>query len=137
MSSTLTVRLGLAAVAIPLLFTTAEAQAPGEVTGLTVDDASMLHWNATPGAADYNVYRGLVSQLRTGVPLRCHGDEIAGLSFSTPEDPVPGQVFAYLVTAESVGGEGTPGTDSFGATRALLGRCDPVVRQHLLWAANA
>ena len=54
--------------------------APGEVTGVQFADGATLAWNTVSGANDYNVYRGQLSGLRSGVPGRCHGDEIAATS---------------------------------------------------------
>ena len=108
------------------------AQAPGEVTDVQMDGSSTLSWAATAGADDYNVYRGVLSWLHQGVPGKCHGDEITAISFQTQENPDVGSGFFYLVTAESTGGEGTPGNESAGPERALLGQCDNVVRKHLL-----
>jgi uncharacterized protein (DUF1800 family) len=108
------------------------AAPPPEVDNVTIDAASTLSWNAASGADDYNVYRGLLSEL-AGVPAKCHGDEIAGTTFGSPADPPPGEGFFYLVTAESdIDGEGTPGNESLGPQRGLLGSCDPVMRNHVL-----
>lgn len=106
------------------------AQAPGEVPNLDVDGTT-VSWGSVSGADDYNVYRGLVSSLGTA-PAGCHGDEITATSFDSPDAPAPGEGFFYLATAESAGGEGTPGTDSSSVERDLLGRCDDVVRAHVL-----
>jgi uncharacterized protein (DUF1800 family) len=105
---------------------------PGEVSNVALDGAGNLGWSAVPQAEDYNVYRGLLSGLTAGIPARCHGDEIAATAFSSPADPPPGDGYFYLVTAESAQGEGTPGTETGGATRTLLGTCDAVMRNHVL-----
>ena len=107
------------------------AQAPGEVANLQVGTSSTLTWSATASATDYNVYRGLVSSIETTTP-RCHGNEIIGTSFGSPANPPAGDAYFYLVTAESAAGEGTPGTTSAGALRPLSGKCDAVVRNHVL-----
>src|SRR5437867_11712991 len=112
---------------------TALAAAPGEVTGDVMSAASVLSWSAVAGADDYNVYRGFISWLKPGSGAMCHGDEIAGTSFSTPANPPLGLGYFYLVTAESnLNGEGTPGNDSLGNRRPLRGLCDAVVRDHVL-----
>lgn len=122
-------------VAVPLTVAAllpAFAQVPGEVTRVTIDKTSTLRWDTTPTATDYNVYRGLVDQLRAGVPLRCHANELIGISFVSAANPAPGTAYAYLVTAENGSGEGTPGTERSGAPRALLGKCDDVDRLQIL-----
>lgn len=110
-----------------------QAQTPPEVTNVRFSTKTSLTWNAASGSADYNVYRGLASQLRRGIPPRCHGDEITSLSFQTPEAPAPGEGFVFLVTGEAANGsEGTPGSPSAGGTRTLRGRCDPTMRTNIL-----
>lgn len=122
-SLALAVALGGAASAVP----------PGEVGGDRFSDQVTYTWNPAAGADDYNVYRGLLSALRGGVPGACHGDEIVGTSFPTPGVPPLGEVYFYLVTGEAnTGGEGTPGNDSNGVRRALLGSCDRTMRNHVL-----
>ncbi len=109
------------------------AQAPGEVRGVNFSDRAGVFWNPTTGADHYNVYRGNISELASN-PGRCHGFEVGGTSFSTPGDP-PGDSLGYffLITAETAAGEeGTPGTDSQGMPRPLLGSCRPVMRTHIL-----
>ena len=106
---------------------------PGEVGGLDLDQGSNLTWLPVAGADDYNLYRGRVSWLAVGDGAQCHGDEITGTTFKTPADPPVGDGYYYLATAESsTGGEGTAGTASGGGPRALRGRCDPIMRDHLL-----
>ena len=111
----------------------ARAAPPGEVAGLAIDQVSSLTWSATAGADDYNVYRGLTSWLIRGEGAQCHGDEITATAFASPASPPLGQAYYYLVTAESnLDGEGTAGVGSSGSPRALRGRCDPVMRGHVL-----
>ena len=106
---------------------------PGEVTGLDIGSTSSLTWAPVGGADDYNVYRGMISWLAAGIGPQCHGNEIIGTTFLSPAAPSPGEGYFYLVTAESnLGGEGTPGTTSSGAPHPMRGRCDPVMRNHLL-----
>jgi uncharacterized protein (DUF1800 family) len=86
-----------------------------------------------PGAASYNVYRGHVSGLSGGIPGRCHGYHVSGTTFASPSLPDPGASFFYLVTGEAASGaEGTAGNSSAGTPRALLGRCAPIMREHVL-----
>ncbi|UCF67572.1 MAG: DUF1800 domain-containing protein [Acidobacteriota bacterium] len=122
----------IAVLAVGLAVERAAAQAPGEVTGVSIDSSSTLSWDADPAADDYSVYRGLVSELQRGIGPRCHGDEITELAFISPADPSAGEAYLFLVTAESdAGGEGSPGTSSTGQARATLGSCDLVMRNHL------
>jgi uncharacterized protein (DUF1800 family) len=115
------------------LFATLVVGAPGEVQDVQLVDPSTLSWSATAGADSYNVYRGALSDLFSGVPARCHGFEIAATNFTSATAPDPGTAFVYLVTAESeIDGEGTAGVDSNSQARALLGACRPVMRTHLL-----
>ena len=110
----------------------AAAAVPGDVTGLAFSDNTTLTWSATADADDYNVYRGVVSQLG-GVPAKCLGDEIDTTSFPTATEPVAGTAFFYLVTGESdIDGEGPAGMETGGAPRDTLGTCDAVMRNHLL-----
>src|SRR5262245_41313730 len=109
------------------------AAPPGEVTGVLIGTSSQITWSPTAGSDDYNVYRGLIDWRRTGNGAECHGDEIAGTSFTSAADPPLGQGYFYLVTAEStLNGEGTAGTGSGNVPRPLRGTCDRVVRHHLL-----
>ena len=111
----------------------AYAQAPAEVTNVAIDTTSNLTWSPVVGADDYNVYRGSLSWLTAGDTAKCHGNEIPGLSFASTSIPPAGQGYFYLVTAESnVGGEGTPGATSAGAPRLVRGKCDSVIRGHVL-----
>jgi len=120
--------LVLAAGTVP-----AAAAPPGEVTGDTLNQSSVLSWSPVAGADDYNVYRGDIAWLRTHSGAECHGDEVAATSFSTPLQPATGRGFFYLITAESnLNGEGTPGSDSGGTPRPLRGTCDTVMRHHYL-----
>ncbi len=123
-------RLLLAAAA---LAPAGAAAAPPEVGGVRFADASSLAWNPVIGASHYNVYRGNLSELASGVPPRCHGFRLTSTSFSTPAPPPPAAAFVYLVTAESPAqGEGTAGSASSGVPRPLLGSCTAVMRNHLL-----
>ncbi|HZN02364.1 MAG TPA: DUF1800 domain-containing protein [Candidatus Polarisedimenticolia bacterium] len=109
------------------------AAPPGEVTGVQVGSSSQISWTTIAGAADYNVYRGLVSWLGRGDGAECHGDEIAATSFPSAANPPAGEAYFYLVTAESSSGEeGTAGTGTGGSGRPLRGSCDAIVRHHVL-----
>lgn len=124
--------LALASVLLWLAAAPAIAQIPGPVESLRFAGKSELAWDAAPAADDYNVYRGSAGQPGAGILLRCHGDEIPALSFTTEAIPPPGESFFYIVTGESGAGEGSAGNDSSGTPRSVLGRCDDVVRDHAL-----
>src|SRR5437870_2049745 len=117
-----------------LTITAALATPPPEVTGDRFTNKTTLAWNPVGGTGiDYNVYRGQLSGLRSGVPAQCHGDEVTATSFTTPAVPAAADGYFYLVTAENAAGEeGTPGTTSASVTRTLLGTCDKVMRNHVL-----
>jgi hypothetical protein len=120
----------MACVAVFVWFPAA-AQVPNEVQGLNVA-ATTLTWQAEATADDYNLYRGTLADLAAGAPPRCHGDEIVATSFSSPQDPAPGEGFVYLVTAEAAGGEGSAGLGPDGGERPLTGHCDAVARTHVV-----
>src|SRR5262245_60685024 len=125
-------RLASVAGAALLLGTVAASAAPpGEVTNVMFASSSQITWSSVAGSNDYNVYRGLLSWLRTGDGAECHGDEIAGTTFTSLPAPAVGEVYVYWVTAESnVDGEGAAGTGSGNIPRPLRGSCDRVVRHH-------
>lgn len=113
------------------VFTGTWAQAPPEVQGVVFDSDTSLGWSAASGAAAYDVYRGVISDLGAGIPARCHAYRVPATSFVTAATPELGKVYFYLVTGESAAGlEGTAGNDSQAIARARLGRCGPVVRNH-------
>jgi uncharacterized protein (DUF1800 family) len=106
------------------------AQSPGEVTGVGFSDVSTLSWNPVAGADFHHVYRGELQGIHAG---RCHGFELAGPPFGTGAAPPPGEGYFYLVTAESIAdGEGTPGSGSDLIERPLIGRCEAVMRNHVV-----
>jgi uncharacterized protein (DUF1800 family) len=121
-----------ALVAAVVAIAPARAQAPPEVGGVRFGPARELAWDPAGGASAYNVYRGSAAQLQAGRPPRCHVWNTAATTAPTPAPPPAGDAFVYLVTATSAGGEGTPGADSGGATRAVLGDCRSVMQHHLL-----
>ncbi|MCP3978231.1 MAG: DUF1800 domain-containing protein [bacterium] len=108
----------------------AAAQVPGEIQGVDFSNAQTLAWDSDGSAEFYNVYRGDLGVLGNGAP-RCHGHPVDGTSFATP-DPEPGTGYFYIVTGEAAAGEGTPGLESSGQSRATLGSCTNVVRHHVL-----
>ncbi len=94
-----------------------------------------LEWDPTPGATRYNIYRGLISVLRSNGRVRtsqmtCVANDTAqdldfdGLpDFTDPTYPPSGQAFYYLVTAENRFGEGSLGFDSGGLERVNDAPC--------------
>lgn len=123
------------ALVVSALFVVSAAFAapPAEVGDLAWSDSETLQWTPEAGAVGYNVYRGDLAELAAGVPPRCHASDLATPGHATPAAPAPGRAFVYLATGESAANEeGTPGFDSAAAERALLGRCDPVLRHHVL-----
>ncbi len=123
----------LTALAVALASWSAAAQTPGEIGNLSFTSGELLGWDAAAGAATYSVYRGELSGLRGGDPPRCHASDLVPTTVASAAEPEPGRGFVFVVTGESAGGEeGTPGDDSDSSPRPLLGRCDPVLRTHLL-----
>ena len=94
-----------------------------------------MQWAPTPGAATYNLYRGLVSALPGSYGL-CLQPGLVATNTTDPAVPATGTAFQYLVTAvNGLGEEGTMGFDSGGFERPNLTPCPggpPVVLQDLL-----
>ncbi len=109
------------------------AQAPGEIQGLQfAADAITLSWTGDPAAEFYNVYRAGVGDLAAGQYGDCHATGLALTGHASPDAPLPGQAYYYLVTGESTaGGEGPAGNQSGGSPRAILGGCTRTVRAHV------
>ena len=78
------------------------AQVPGEVQGVAFDDVAAFSWAPLAGADFHQIYWGDLSDLRAGKAARCHGFQISGSPFGTPEVPQLGEGFYFLVTGESV-----------------------------------
>lgn len=114
-----------------LLWTSAVASVPDEVTNAAFADNSTLTWAALHPSPDfYNIYRGSLSDLADGG--RCHGFDLRTNSFTADEEPGIGEGSFFLITAESLtDGEGTPGTGTGGAPRPILGACTPVMQAHV------
>ncbi len=90
------------------------ALVPGEVVNLRFDfNDFRLLWNPEPSAAEYHVYRDLLSNLSYGSFGVCRDDldgDRTDAQLEDFEEPLAGQGFFYLITAESLGGnEGTLG----------------------------
>ena len=105
---------------------------PPEVSnvGFTADGA--LRWSPIDVAAHYNVYAGDGRALQAGVPGRCYAHPVGETAIAIRETPAPGSYTFFLVTAETDAAEGSPGSDSQGDERSLLGHCAPVMRNHVL-----
>ncbi len=109
------------------------AQVPVEVPHAGFLDHDTMRWSHLADADHFNVYRGDLSLVQAGIPGRCHAFEVPGPTFTTLAAPQPGHGFLYLVTGVSdIDGEGTPGDDSDGNPRPLLGSCAGVMRNHVL-----
>ena len=103
---------------------------PDEVVLLKIDKTRVgpltratLEWSVPYLAVSYNVYRGLVSAVRSGGGVRtatmtrlaCHiatDADVDGLpDLADDSDPATGEAFAYLVTGNNLLGEGPLGGD--------------------------
>jgi hypothetical protein len=91
---------------------------PGEVLDLRFGDTQTLVWSPERAAEDYNLYRGLMSDLVGPGYGSCVQQHIPQPT-TTDGDPIaPGDGFFYLATAENrVDEEGTKGHDSNGIER--------------------
>jgi hypothetical protein len=85
-----------------------------------------LAWQPVSGAAGYHVYSVIFSGHLEVLPDVCRDaddDDPADRSFPEAVDPLPGEAFAYLVTAVIAAVEQSPGFDSRGLERALPAPC--------------
>jgi len=101
-----------------------------EVPGLDLTlgpvGSTRLAWQPVSGAAGYHIYRGIFSGHLEVLPDVCRDaddDDPADRSFPEAVDPLPGEAFAYLVTAVIAAIEQSPGFDSRGLERALPAPC--------------
>ncbi|MGH9748536.1 MAG: choice-of-anchor Q domain-containing protein [Candidatus Polarisedimenticolia bacterium] len=97
-----------------------------EVPGLQFATPSGLSWEPVSGAAAYHVYSGVIAGGGRTLPDTCRDpddDDRADLSFAEGFDPLPGEAFAYLVTAVIAAEEQSPGFDSRGLERILPVPC--------------
>jgi hypothetical protein len=112
--------------------------APGEVVGLTLGKSggsAVLEWTVPHRALVYNVYRGLLSVLRSVGQVRTSDmtqlaceiatdadlDELPDTSDAT--SPPVGNGYLYLVTAENLSGEGPLGPPGAVPVRLLDAHC--------------
>lgn len=101
--------------------------APPEVSGLGFASPAELTWESADEAADYHVYRS------SGTAFRCIGDEVQASLFPTPETPVPGAHWRYLIAGEAAdGSEGPLGPAGSGDGRPVLSSCAEAVRHAVL-----
>lgn len=83
-----------------------------------------LDWEFEQGALSYNVYFGLADRLQTGHPGFCYRPQASVNRAYMSDDPDPGKVFWYLVTARDAATEGSAGRRSDGTPRARPSPCD-------------
>ena len=97
---------------------------PREVLNLIFQsDKQTLAWDPERSVGRYNLYRGDLSSL-PGTYGSCLQAGISGESAADVTEPVPGQGFFYLVTAENrITEEGTKGFDSTPAERDNSSPC--------------
>ena len=89
---------------------------PGEVENLRLSDATTLNWDPERSVGRYNLYRGLLSAFPGGTYGSCQQSAIIGETATDAANPVSGQGFFYIVTAENrLAEEGTKGFDSSGS----------------------
>jgi len=105
-----------------------EVSAPGSSTPLSATGGAptLIAWGAS--APLYNLYRSLLSVLRsTGVYTptgACLASALAQPNYSEPDAPPVGDGFYYLVSGENAAGmEGTLGFNSAGAERPNTNPC--------------
>ncbi len=86
---------------------------PGAVTGLEWTDEESLLWQEEPSAALYHVYRGLISNIgyaHFGVCADGLDSVLTDESLGEPSVPPAGEIYFYVVSAESLAGaEGSLG----------------------------
>ncbi len=97
-------------------------EVPGLEFTLASTGSTRLAWQPVSGAARYHVYSGVFSGRLERLPDSCRDaddDDPTDRSFPEALDPLPGEAFAYLVTAVIAAGEQSPGFDSGGVERVL------------------
>jgi hypothetical protein len=99
---------------------------PGEVLNLRFETKDRIVWDVEPAAVEYHIYRDLVSNLSYASFGVCRDDLEANRMDDQLEDfenPMTGQTFFYLVTADDGGmGQGTLGYAT-GAERSNFNAC--------------
>jgi hypothetical protein len=100
---------------------------PGETPGLSWDSDILMVWDAEPEAAEYHVYRDLLSNLSLASFGQCRDGQDADRTdtqWIDLDEPAPGQAFFYLVTADTGSEEGSLGFAT-SAERSNFGTCVP------------
>ncbi|MCU0252925.1 MAG: thrombospondin type 3 repeat-containing protein [Acidobacteria bacterium] len=83
-----------------------------------------LEWEIEAGAQSYNVYFGLADRFKTGHPGFCYRPQAVVTRAYLSDDPEPGGIFWYLVTARDATTEGSAGRRSDGTPRPKPSPCD-------------
>ena len=103
---------------------TAAYRPPLEVLGLIFDDADTLVWLVEAAAADYTLYRGLMSGIAALGYGSCETTDIPSTTVNDPDIPPSSDGYFYLVTSNNrLNEEGTKGFDSDGAERPNPSPC--------------
>ena len=90
---------------------------PGEVSGPRFTSKTTLVWDPDPSVGRYDIYRGTSEEL-PGTFGTCLAGGIGIETIEATEDPIAGQCYFYLVTAENrLAEEGTKGYTSSGSER--------------------
>ncbi|MEM7244576.1 MAG: hypothetical protein AAF533_04495 [Acidobacteriota bacterium] len=102
-----------------------EVSPPGALTPLRIDADHVLSWeDRGPSRSDaFNVYRGDLALLPTGLSTACWQEGLFSSTTTDPEIPAPGTGWYYLVVGENTGGDGPLGSDSAGNPRGVLDAC--------------
>jgi len=95
----------------------------GEVEYLEARSEVGFVWRPETGATGYQVYRQRIGWLCNISYGKCFQQAAEGTVLVDVELPPPGGGFAYLVTAETAGGEGSLGRRSDGVERPNLRSC--------------
>jgi hypothetical protein len=91
---------------------------PGEVTGLGFVDDETLSWSPEKSIGSYNLYRDLLSALRSLGYGSCQQYGLDDEQATDRETPPTEDGFFYLITAKNrLDEEGTKGRDSEGSER--------------------
>ena len=107
-------------LALPALAAPPPEVAPDAAFG---QDEIQLNWTATPGADAYDVYRGTSPALHDQT---CRVMRTTDPNALLPEEPAPGQLFFFLITAVNVDGEGPLGNGRPNLAPCVDGDADAV-----------
>jgi hypothetical protein len=98
------------------------------ITGLRFMARDQISWNCENGASSYNVYRAIPADLPpTDVgscllaAVSCPSPVPPGLEL--PGDPLPGQIWLFVVNGNFANGEGTLGRGTDCAPRSPSSSC--------------